>query len=417
MGTVQDQVDKWLRELPRQLGAELIDKKLRGQKVALSKKRLNRLVDRLLAGEEDMQIEVGKRRKDVCLEFTDEDSAALQKRADELIEKLPAIIDKASEGFSDTIFVALKKNWRGERRAQRRDMDSFRKRLHERWGKGIEGLRMLVTIAREFGDGIKKDCAADERSHPLAFDVLRRLHARACQVADEVICLMESGFADGAMARWRTMHEIAAVGYLIGQHGDPLAERYIAHQAVESRSAALQYQTYQKRLGQEPMTDAELRNIESAYQAALQKYGKAFGQQFGWAAGYVGKMQRPTIADIQKAANIDHFSPYYKMASHNVHANPKGVFFKLGLVGESEVLLTGPSNAGLTDPGHAAALSLMQISSALMNQSPIADNMVAVKIMQRLADEIGQALLAAHKKLVEDDRAFSEKEASAEASA
>lgn len=39
MGTVQDQVDKWLRELPRQLGAELIDKKLRAQKITLSKKR------------------------------------------------------------------------------------------------------------------------------------------------------------------------------------------------------------------------------------------------------------------------------------------------------------------------------------------------------------------------------------------
>jgi hypothetical protein len=42
--------------------------------------------------------------------------------------------------------------------------------------------------------------------------------------------------------------------------------------------------------------------------------------------------------------------------------NPEGVFFKLGLIGESEVLLAGPSNAGLTDPGHASALSLMQIS-------------------------------------------------------
>lgn len=197
----------------------------------------------------------------------------------------------------------------------------------------------------------------------------------------------------------------------IGQHGDALAERYVAHQAVESRSAALQYRTYQERLGQEPMSDEELNEIESAYQSALQKYGKEFGEQFGWAAGYVGKTRRPTVADIQKAANIDHLGPYYKMASHNVHANPKGVFFKLGLVGEAEVLLAGPSNAGLTDPGHATALSLMQISSALMKQNPTADSMVSVKIMQRLADEIGQALLEAQKKLVEDDRAFSENNA------
>jgi hypothetical protein len=271
---------------------------------------------------------------------------------------------------------------------------------------------MLTTIAREFGDGFNKDgCAADGGSNPLAFDVLTRLHARACQVAGEIICLLANGFADGAMARWRTMHEISAVGYLIGEHGDALADRYVAHQIVESRGAALQYRKYQQRLGQEPITDAELNKIETAYQAALQEYGAEFGEQFGWAAGYVGKTRRPTMADIQKAANIDHLGPYYKMASHSVHANPKGVFFKLGLVGESEVLLAGPSNAGLTDPGHATALSLMQISSALMKQSPTADNMVAVKIMQRLADEIGQALLAAQRKLVEDDRGLSEKKA------
>jgi hypothetical protein len=109
MGTVQEQVDKWLHELPRQLGAELIDKKLRAQKIVLSEKRLNELVDRILAGEDGIQIEVGKRKKDFCLEFTDADSAALQKRADEVIEKLPAIIDSASEGFSDTIFAASRR--------------------------------------------------------------------------------------------------------------------------------------------------------------------------------------------------------------------------------------------------------------------------------------------------------------------
>ena len=46
----------------------------------------------------------------------------------------------------------------------------------------------------------------------------------------------------------------------------------------------------------------------------------------------------------------------------------------------------------------------MQISSVLMKQDPTVDNMVAVKIMRRLTDEIGEALLSAHRKLVEDGR-------------
>ncbi|WP_291864771.1 DUF5677 domain-containing protein [Bradyrhizobium sp.] len=413
MGTVQDEMNKWLHDLPRQLAAELVDEKLREQKIKLSKKRLDELIDRIMAGEEDIQFNVGGRHKTKNLEFTDEDLAGLNKRGNQLLQKLPAIIENASGGFSQTILTSLKKKWRSERRMQRRDMDGFRKRLDQRWGTGVEGLRLLITIAREFGDDFNKDGrAASGGSNPQAFDVLTRLHARACQVAEEVICLLSNGFADGAMARWRTMHEIEGVCCLLGEHGDDLAERYIAHQIVEARGAARQYRKHQERLEQEPLSDAEFDKIENDYQAALQTYGENFGGQYGWAAKHVGK-KRPTVADIQEAANIDHLSPYYKMASHNVHANPKGVFFKLGLIGESEVLLAGPSNAGLVDPGHAMALSLMKICSVLMKQSPTVDNVVAVKVMERLVDEIGHALSAAHKQLVEDDRSFSEKKAPA----
>src|SRR5437870_8332031 len=68
-----------------------------------------------------------------------------------------------------------------------------------------------------------------------------RQHVRACQVTDEIITLLENGFADGAMARWRTLHEIAVVTSLISQHGIELAERYVAYQAVEAKRALDMY--------------------------------------------------------------------------------------------------------------------------------------------------------------------------------
>jgi hypothetical protein len=88
--------------------------------------------------------------------------------------------------------------------------------------------------------------------------------------------------------------------------------------------------------------------------------------------------------------------PYYRMASHNVHANPKGVFFKLGLVEQREILLAGPSDVGLADPGYATALSLMQISTALVHLNPSFDNELITKIMLALANEIGAAFAASH---------------------
>lgn len=70
------------------------------------------------------------------------------------------------------------------------------------------------------------------------------------------------------------------------------------------------------------------------------------------------------------------------MASDNIHANPKGVFFKLGIPVESEVLLAGPSNAGLADPGHGAAPSLARVTAALSGlQQPTFDNNVALQMI------------------------------------
>jgi hypothetical protein len=69
------------------------------------------------------------------------------------------------------------------------------------------------------------------------------------------------------------------------------------------------------------------------------------------------------------------------MASHNIHANPKGVLLKLGLLEESQALLAGPSNAGLADPGDCAALSLTQVSTTLLLLRPTFDNNIGLQIM------------------------------------
>ncbi|MBV8754913.1 MAG: hypothetical protein JO328_18820 [Hyphomicrobiales bacterium] len=60
------------------------------------------------------------------------------------------------------------------------------------------------------------------------------------------------------------------------------------------------------------------------------------------------------------------------------------------------MLLAGPSNAGLAEPGFGAIRSLNQISSCLLCLSPTFDNVIALKIMTKLGDEIFEALSNAH---------------------
>jgi hypothetical protein len=394
MDNLQDTMHRALHEFALKVLSDLIDRKLRAQKIKLSKRHLKAVTEHVLQGSAEMlTIDNGNPDKSVTLNFTDEDHAPFNRRLDELVDKVPAMVKDLLEDASVQVFALLKRRWLKEARQQRKDMEGFRKRLDQRWGAGLDGLRLLTAIAREYGSNLGHSLQQPEA--PRSFDVLRRLHARACQISEEIIALLSHGFADGARARWRTLHETAAVCFLIGEHGEELAERYAAHEIVETRKGARQYQRVCQRLGQEQLGAEELSRIEEAYAAALATHGHDFGSPHGWAAKHL-KKANPTIADIQEAAKLDHLGPYYRIASHNVHANPKGVFFKLGLVDEVGILLAGPSDVGLVDPGHSTALSLLQISTALIHLNPTFDNTMITKIMLALADEIGAAFAAAH---------------------
>jgi hypothetical protein len=89
-----------------------------------------------------------------------------------------------------------------------------------------------------------------------------------------------------------------------------------------------------------------------------------------------------------------------------MHANPKGIFFKLGLYNVNEnVLLAGPSNTGLADPGHGAAISLTHITTTLLMTQYNIDRLVICKILLRLVNQIGEEFLATQLSLENQNQA------------
>ncbi len=165
--------------------------------------------------------------------------------------------------------------------------EEFRGRLYETWLDGIQNLKILLEFSREVGDRAhRKFNRSKSKKGRVRTDLLIRLHVRACQVTAEIISLLENGYADGAMARWRTLHEISVVSMLISDNGDELSERYLAHDIVESKRAMDQYQTCHGLLGfrQIPLKEAKL--INSRFAEAVSKYGKEFAEPYGWAFGF-----------------------------------------------------------------------------------------------------------------------------------
>ena len=385
---------------------ELIDDRLRDRGIRLTRAQRMALKSRLKdLGPDDLSLAL--KITDVQLAgstLTEEERAtgkiSLDIDAERILsaaeEAIPTIVVDFIERGSGLMWKKLTRETRMRLRAERREQRGFETRLAKRWGGAIDRLELMRQLAVEAGSAFNTESRPEaEASRDFVFEVLTRLHARAYQVSSEVITLLRSGHADGAHARWRCLHEIAVVGFFVREHGNDVAERYILHDAIESYRAALSYQRHCKKLGYEPFTDAEFSQIAAARDALKGRFGDSYTEQYGWAAEALHN-KNPNFSDIEEKVGLAHLRPYYKLASHNVHANPKGAFFKLGLLPGAQMLLAGPSDLGLADPGHGTAISLAQITFTLLTMKPNIDRLVMCRILERLEREVGEAFLEAH---------------------
>lgn len=80
-----------------------------------------------------------------------------------------------------------------------------------------------------------------------------------------------------------------------------------------------------------------------------------------------------------------------------MHANPKVIRFALGRASGQDLILTGPSNLGLAEPGQGTALSLYQLTVLMMTKHPSIGSLLVSRTLGHLVDEISDAFVAEHK--------------------
>lgn len=330
----------------------------------------------------------------------------LSKERDEIIQELnnnlEILLPKSAKEIAPHVLKFIHKISRATLAQRKKERKKFESNINRDWRKPISLLEELLVICLESCAEVNKEWQSEtthEESYKL--EVLIRLHARACQVASEILSLLRSGHADGAHARWRSLHEIAIVGLFISKHDEIVAERYIMHDAIECYKAAIQFQENAKLLGVDKISDEELHEIYTEKDSLIKKYGIDFKNEYGWASDVLNK-HNPRFSDIEKDVGLSHLRTYYKLASHNVHANSRGVFFKLGLLNSTDkTILAGPSNYGLADPGHGCALSLSQITVSLLTLRLNFKRYVTCNVIKLLAHQIGDSFFSSQKQFEE----------------
>lgn len=294
-------LEECLRSVPEQVLGEIVARKLSDQGVELSPTEQKKILKQIVSGKSEIPFRRSQREdRVVSIELTDDDFQQAEEATTKVLAGLHGVIEGIAETLTTPILETLRKRWRNEWRQQRRLHSGFQQRLYGRWKAPLDLLRMLLTIARELGGSANEDAQGSvSSSSPHLVYVLTRLHARACQVTEEILTLLTAGFADGAMARWRTLHEIAVVASFISNHGEELAERYVQHQHIESKRALQKYIECQDRLGYEPLTGAEIADREREYNSAIARFGPRFRHAYGWAATQLD-IENPNFAQIEK---------------------------------------------------------------------------------------------------------------------
>ncbi|KJF98850.1 hypothetical protein UB34_05245 [Photobacterium leiognathi] len=271
-----------------------------------------------------------------------------------------------------------------------------------RWKSGFDLLESHIITCTEAGENINTSYRTEAvENNDLLFDLLVRHHARACHISNEILCLLKNGFPDAAHSRWRALHEVNATAMFLDKHGSECAERFYFHDVIDSYDGMKEHKKYEERLQAKAPSAEIIEECKQEYDRLIKRYGKSFSSHYGWAA-YIFPDRNPRtvgFATIEKDVGLDHMRPYYKWASQNIHAGSKGMRERLALAEcNDDILVVGQSNSGMTDPAHATALSLMQVTCVLLKLKPTLDHIVLMEVIRNYSDRIGQTFLSISKK-------------------
>lgn len=283
------------------------------------------------------------------------------------------------------------------------DTWGFRERLFARWGEPLYDLEFFIALSVEIGlewHEIYRPRAA--KDNDILFDVIHRLHARGCAISQEILLLLTGGFSDGALARWRSLHEVLVTARFIFKHGRETAERYYLYQYIESSKALQKYQEFAELLGYTPFSLEEENRIETIQNDLVNQYGSGYKDQYGWSLFALGK-KGAKFSDIENDVGFDYIRPYYKMASNPVHGDPKGIYWSMGVESDKSIS-AGMSNLGLADPGFLTAESLGFLNEVLLDLRPNGKNQILKSAQEKIIEDISKKFMEIHHVIIEEEK-------------
>lgn len=227
--------------------------------------------------------------------------------------------------------------------------------------------------------------------------VLLNLHARACLVSKEILALLNNGFADAAISRWRTLYEVSTTLMFIKDNGEKCAIQFYDHNIVDkfnSSKILLEMKNkYPNRLANTTIDMDNFKELEIRVDELKLKYSKDFVSDYGWVVGFIDYKGRPPgFRAIEKSVGIDQLQPYAKLANQNLHSSSQSMFYSLSAKGNDQFLNIGNNHIGLETPIDCTVLILEMINKTLLNHFKGIDNTISIAVLSYYFNKIRESL-------------------------
>ncbi|MEX2193310.1 MAG: DUF5677 domain-containing protein [Nitrosarchaeum sp.] len=311
--------------------------------------------------------------------------------------------------FSKNITQYLKKDMMQMLTEQRNYQKEFESRLQQTWKVPIDLLESLIRISiesvQEKEKRKKKNSENSENHKKIA---LIKIHVRGLQIANEILALIKGGYADGANARWRSLLELSVFSSFLRDNDDIVSLRYMEFDTVKTFRDASDFQKYHQLLGEEPLDEKVLNDLQNEIEQLTTKYGKRYvNSEYGWVPQDI--IKEPTFRKISEKVSLDKFYPYYNFASHAVHGGSRG-FYRLGLTNnlQNKVMLVGATNYGLADPIQNTAIALSHITGNLLTLDPDFESLIITHTITTYVSNIGTSAVKIQKELEQQYKADDE---------
>jgi hypothetical protein len=308
----------------------------------------------------------------------------------DILKVIAGAVDHAVPEIAALLAASLESNAPGMLQEHRDYREGFTERNQLRWKEGLDVLETVIVISQEAADVVNAPGSGEQPIKDAKYTALTSLHARAVIVAREILWLMIGGFADGALGRWRTLHEVSVVAAFLATQDREISSRYLLRRNVESYKAAVQYRKYEQAANLAPFDDIEFAAIEKRKADIVSKYGEEMLEDWGWSSPVL-RIKRPTFAAIEEYCGLDYWRPRYKWSSQDTHGNYRPHMTMLAMSeAERPTLHMAGSNSGMTDPAQMMSRSLVIATEALLQLGSKIESMITLRVLKAFDSKVGE---------------------------